>query len=113
MKSKIFIPILVSTLLSIAVHLGTAGPAVSVGASTSHGGNVTTGSANVMVGGQPMGKIGSNQSCPLTNHVGGPITTGSPTVFVNGVPAAINGSSANCVGSSTVINGNSTTVFVQ
>lgn len=87
-------------------------PAVRQTDSTSHSGTVTSGSANVLVNGKPMARVGSTQTCPIPGHVGGTIVSGSATVFVNGAPAAKVGSVANCVGSTTTIIGGSPNVNI-
>jgi uncharacterized Zn-binding protein involved in type VI secretion len=106
------------TILIVSAVRSTAGPGVTVGASTSHGGSVVNGSGTVFIGGQPMAKVGSQQNCPLIGansvpHSGGQIYTGSTTVRVNGSPAALNGSFANCVGATCTINGNRPSVRVN
>jgi uncharacterized Zn-binding protein involved in type VI secretion len=106
------------SILIISAARSIAGPGVTAGATTSHGGTVVNGSANVRINGQPMAIVGSQQNCPLIGpgnvpHGGGPIQTGSTTVRVNGMPAAINGSIANCVGATCTINGNQPTVRVN
>ena len=73
-------------------------PAARVGDSTSHGTPLAPGpgSANVLIGGQPAFRDGSDfHACPLysgdTAHVGGTISVGSATVLINGFPAARQG----------------------
>lgn len=110
--------LLLFSILACAAFPSTAGPGVTVGATTSHGGTVANGSGNVFINGQPMSAVGSRQNCPLIGpnnvpHSGGPIQTGSTTVRVNGAPAAVNGSVANCVGATCTINGNRPSVRVN
>lgn len=74
-----------------------AGKLATQGAFTSHGGQVTGGSANVLYGGAvPVARVGDPATCPLAcgdeqPHVGGVIANGSSSVFVNGLPAAVSG----------------------
>lgn len=73
-------------------------PAARVGDNTSHGTPLSPGpgSANVLIGGAPAWRAGSDfHSCPLVTgtvpHVGGNVTAGSPTVLVNGMPLSRQG----------------------
>lgn len=69
-------------------------PAARVGDNTSHGTPLSPGpgSANVLIGGAPAWRAGSDfHSCPLSMpgpvpHVGGTVAVGSATVLVNGMP---------------------------
>ena len=72
--------------------------AARVGDLTSHGTPLGPGpgSADVMIGGMPAWRAGSdNHLCPLVTgtapHVGGMVSVGSATVFINSLPAARQG----------------------
>jgi uncharacterized Zn-binding protein involved in type VI secretion len=81
-------------------------PAARVGDATLHGGTITQGFPNVLIGGQPAARVGDMHMCPQATpgtppipHVGGPILPpGSPTVLIGGQPAARVGDMALCVG---------------
>lgn len=73
-------------------------PAARVGDQTGHGTPLGPGpgSANVLIGGMPAWRAGSDfHACPLTTgpapHAGGVVQLGSLTVFINGLPAARQG----------------------
>ena len=73
-------------------------PAARVGDQTSHGSPLAPGpgSVNVLIGGQPAWRAGSDiHVCPLVDgvkpHVGGVVAIGSLTVLINGLPAARQG----------------------
>ncbi len=71
-----------------------AGAAATKGSITSHGGTITQGSSNVLIGGKPAARQGDFASCPVLiplPHIGGSITIGSGTVLINGLPAARQG----------------------
>ena len=76
-------------------------PAARVTDPTSHGTPLSPGpgSPNVLIGGLPAWRAGSDfHACPLVNpgpapHVAGTVSVGSPTVLVNGLPAARQGDS--------------------
>ena len=70
-------------------------PAARVGDQTSHGTPLGPGpgSVNVMIGGKPAWRVGSDMhTCPLVTvlvpHVGGTVAVGSTSVMINGIPAA-------------------------
>jgi uncharacterized Zn-binding protein involved in type VI secretion len=70
-------------------------PAARVGDLTSHGSPLgpSTGSLNVLIGGQPAWRaIVDLHACPLVTvlvpHVGGAVLFGSKTVLINNFPAA-------------------------
>lgn len=72
--------------------------AARVGDMTSHGTPLAPGpgSFNVLIGGMPAWRAGSDMhTCPLFNgpapHVGGIVAVGSFTVFINNLPAARQG----------------------
>lgn len=80
-------------------------PAARMGDSTAHGGVITVGFPQVLIGGQPAARMGDMHTCPMATpgtppvpHVGGPITMGSATVLIGGQPAARMGDMATCVG---------------
>jgi len=81
-------------------------PAARMGDPTAHGGVITVGFPQVLIGGQPAARVGDMHTCPLVTpgvppvpHVGGPITgPGSPTVLIGGMPAARMGDSCTCTG---------------
>jgi uncharacterized Zn-binding protein involved in type VI secretion len=82
-----------------------SGPAARLGDPTLHGGVITTGFPQVLIGGQPAARLGDMHTCPMVTpgtppvpHVGGPITLGSATVLIGGQPAARLGDMATCVG---------------
>jgi len=74
-------------------------PAARLGDPTSHGTPLGPGpgSFNVIIGGKPAWRAGSDfHACPLVSgappavvpHVGGVVTMGSATVLINNLPAA-------------------------
>ncbi len=74
-------------------------PAARVGDMTSHGTPLAPGpgSFNVLIGGMPAWRAGSDfHTCPLVNpgpapHAGGVVAMGSVTVLINSLPAARQG----------------------
>jgi uncharacterized Zn-binding protein involved in type VI secretion len=73
-------------------------PAARVGDMTSHGTPLAPGpgSTNVLIGGAPAWRAGSDfHNCPLVTgtvpHVGGVVPTGSVTVLINNLPAVRQG----------------------
>jgi uncharacterized Zn-binding protein involved in type VI secretion len=80
-------------------------PAARMGDATAHGGVITVGFPQVLIGGQPAARVGDMHTCPMVTpgtppvpHVGGPIATGSATVLIGGQPAARVGDTATCTG---------------
>jgi len=80
-------------------------PAARLGDMTAHGGVVTVGFPQVLIGGQPAARLGDMHTCPMVTpgtppvpHVGGPIIKGSATVLIGGQPAARVGDMATCTG---------------
>ena len=80
-------------------------PAARMGDMTAHGGVVTLGFPQVLIGGMPAARMGDMHTCPMVTpgtppvpHVGGPISQGSPTVLIGGIPAARVGDMATCTG---------------
>ncbi|MGV8176113.1 MAG: PAAR domain-containing protein [Methanothrix sp.] len=72
-------------------------PAARVGDPTSHGTPLAPGpgSANVLIGGMPAWRSGSDMhTCPIVvppPHVGGVVAMGSASVLINNLPAARQG----------------------
>ncbi len=81
-------------------------PAARQGDSTAHGGTITVGCPQVLIGGQPAARVGDMHTCPMATpgtppvpHVGGPVLPpGSATVLIGGMPAARQGDLATCTG---------------
>ena len=77
-------------------------PAARQGDPTAHGGVITVGFPQVLIGGQPAARVGDMHTCPMSDgpkpHVGGPISMGSATVMIGGMPAARQGDMATCAG---------------
>ncbi len=89
------------------------------GDSTAHGGVITVGFPQVLIGGQPAARLGDMHTCPMQTpgtppipHVGGPILKGSATVLIGGQPAARQGDAATCVGPPDTIVSGSPTVLI-
>lgn len=73
-------------------------PAARMGDQTGHGTPLAPGpgSVNVLIGGKPAWRVGSDfHACPLSDgpkpHVGGVVAVGSTTVLIGGLPAARQG----------------------
>ena len=73
-------------------------PAARIGDQTSHGTPLGPGpgSLNVLIGGKPAWRVGTDfHACPLFDgpkpHVGGVVAVGSATVLANGLPVARQG----------------------
>jgi uncharacterized Zn-binding protein involved in type VI secretion len=87
---------------------------------TAHGGVITIGYPQVLIGGQPAARVGDMHACPMMTpgvppipHVGGPILPpGSATVLIGGQPAARQGDMATCVGPPDTIAAGCTTVLI-
>jgi len=80
-------------------------PAARQGDPTAHGGVITVGYPQVLIGGQPAARLGDMHTCPMVTpgtppvpHVGGPVIGGSATVLIGGQPAARVGDMATCTG---------------
>lgn len=78
-------------------------PAARQGDMTVHGGVITIGFPQVLIGGQPAARVGDLHTCPMVSgvvpHVGGPILPpGGVTVLIGGMPAARQGDMAVCAG---------------
>jgi uncharacterized Zn-binding protein involved in type VI secretion len=91
-------------------------PAARMGDQTAHGGIVTIGSPNVLIGGRPAARMFDLHVCPMVTvlvpHVGGPIALGSMTVLINNMPAARMGDMAICTGPPDTILGGLPTVMI-
>ncbi|WP_081085748.1 PAAR domain-containing protein [Burkholderia cepacia] len=81
-------------------------PIATIGTSTTHGGEVTSADAGVIVDGRPVACVGDTVSCPL--HGPGVITNGGFGT-VSGRRIARHGSSTSC-GATLVVTGGGPTV---
>jgi uncharacterized Zn-binding protein involved in type VI secretion len=68
-------------------------PVATIGTPTTHGGEVTSATANVAVDGRLAACVGDSVSCPL--HGPGVITDGS-FIVINGRQVACHGSGTSC-----------------
>src|SRR5664279_1420496 len=77
-------------------------PACTITSMTAHGGVVTIGFPQVLIGMMPASRIGDLHVCPMVTvlvpHVGGPFILGSPTVLVGGMPQSRVTDQLVCVG---------------
>jgi len=77
-------------------------PACTITSQTAHGGVVTVGFPQVLIGMMPASRIGDLHVCPMVTgivpHVGGPFILGSPTVLVGGMPQSRVTDQLVCVG---------------
>ncbi len=77
-------------------------PACHITSQTAHGGVVTVGYPQVLIGFLPASRIGDLHVCPMVDgvvpHVGGPFTLGSPTVLVGMMPQSRVTDMLTCVG---------------
>ncbi len=94
-------------------------PAARVGDQTGHGTPLGPGpgSTNVLIGGMPAWRVGSDfHTCPLVTvlvpHVGGVVAVGSTTVLINSLPAARQGDQVVEVGPPNPIALGATTVLI-
>ena len=94
-------------------------PAARQGDPTAHGGLITVGYPQVLIGGQPAARMGDMHTCPMVTpgtppvpQVGGPILTGSATVLIGGQPAARMGDTATCTGPPDTIAAGCPTVLI-
>lgn len=94
-------------------------PAARVGDQTGHGTPLGPGpgSTNVLIGGMPAWRAGSDfHTCPLVTvlvpHVGGVVAVGSTTVLINSLPAARQGDQVVEVGPPNPIAIGATTVLI-
>jgi len=123
MKYIIIILTLFFLLSFTALSAFGAKPAARMGDTTSHGGTITQGSPNVLIGGKPAARIGDYASCPQVDvigltvlpHVGGTIITGSNRVLINGKPSARIGDFIQETGGtapiSTIVSGSSSVII--
>ena len=74
-----------------------------------HGGAITQGSPNVLIGGVPAARLGDPIMCPV--HGPGMLTKGSSTVLINGRPAARLTDTCICRTPGTVLVGNPTVLI--
>jgi uncharacterized Zn-binding protein involved in type VI secretion len=82
---------------------GAGKPAARMGDLTAHGGTITIGVTNVLVGNKPAAVVSNMHTCPMVTgvvpHVGGPINPpGSTTVTIGGLAAARVGDQCTCTG---------------
>ena len=77
-------------------------PACTITSQTAHGGVVTLGFPQVLIGMLPASRIGDLHVCPMVTgvvpHVGGPFILGSPTVLVGMMPQSRVTDQLTCVG---------------
>lgn len=77
-------------------------PACTITSQTAHGGVVTVGFPQVLIGDMPASRIGDLHVCPMADgpvpHVGGPFILGSPTVLVGDMPQSRVTDELTCVG---------------
>jgi uncharacterized Zn-binding protein involved in type VI secretion len=92
-------------------------PAARMGDTTSHGGVITAGFPQVLIGGLAAARVGDLHTCPMFSgtvpHVGGPILPpGSATVLIGGVFAARMGDMCTCNGpTDTILKGEPTVLI--
>jgi uncharacterized Zn-binding protein involved in type VI secretion len=70
-------------------------PAAALGDTAAHGGTISLGSPNVLIGGKPAARVGDPVACGV--HGTASIKMGSLTVFINGTPAARMGDITSCL----------------
>ncbi len=77
-------------------------PACRISDATAHGGIITVGFPQVLIGNLPASRIGDLHVCPMVTgivpHVGGPFILGSPTVLVGMMPQSRVTDELVCVG---------------
>jgi uncharacterized Zn-binding protein involved in type VI secretion len=71
-----------------------AGPLITVGDKTSHGGVVIESSQQSDTGGKGIARMGDKATCPI--HGPNPIISGDSTLIVDGKPAARHGDKTAC-----------------
>jgi uncharacterized Zn-binding protein involved in type VI secretion len=69
-------------------------PLIRVGDKTSHGGEVMTGSANMIIDGKEVARLGDKVTCPTCGDT--VIAVGSPTYITDGQPTARHGDTTAC-----------------
>jgi len=90
------------------VPAGAGFPAARIGDMTVHGGVITVGCPQVLIGGMPAARVTDMHTCPMVNgvvpHVGGPVLPPcSMGVVIAGVPAARMTDQATCTGPPDII----------
>lgn len=73
-----------------------AGPLITLGDKTSHGGTVLEASSMSDTGGKGIARVGDKVSCPIPGHGNNPIVSGDQTLIVDGKPAARHGDKTSC-----------------
>jgi len=91
-------------------------PAARMTDMTAHGGTITGGFPQVLIGGLAAARMTDMHTCPMTDgpkpHVGGPIAMGSTTVLIGGLGAARQGDPCTCTGPVDTILGGLPTVLI-
>jgi uncharacterized Zn-binding protein involved in type VI secretion len=83
-----------------------AGPLITLGDKTSHGGTVVEASALSDTGGKAIARMGDKTTCP--KHGSSPIVSGDSTLIIDGKPAARHGDKTAC--GATLIAGQQATI---
>ncbi len=83
-----------------------AGPLITLGDKTSHGGTVVEASTLSDTGGKGIARVGDKVTCP--RHGNGTIVSGDQTLIVDGKPAARHGDKTSC--GATLVAGQQATV---
>lgn len=71
-------------------------PFIRLGDSTSHGGTVTTASAQTDSFGIQVARVGDKTSCPIPGHGSPLIISGDPSLIIDGKPVARHGDETDC-----------------
>ncbi|MFC0252263.1 PAAR domain-containing protein [Massilia consociata] len=71
-----------------------AGPLITLGDTTSHGGTVIEASPHSDTGGKAIARMGDKTVCP--KHGPSPIVSGDATLIIDGKPAARHGDKTAC-----------------
>lgn len=69
---------------------------ITVGAMTTHGGQVVQGSSASTINGTPIARVGDKVTCPIKGHGVGVIVTGDSSFLVDGKPVARAGDKTSC-----------------
>ncbi|MTV55508.1 PAAR domain-containing protein [Pseudoduganella buxea] len=85
-----------------------AGPLITLGDKTSHGGTVVEASQLSDTGGKGIARVGDKVMCPKPGHGATTIVSGDPTLIIDGKPAARHGDKTSC--GATLIAGQQPTV---
>ena len=95
---------------------GAGKPAARQGDQTAHGGTITLGHPQVLIGNMPAARLTDMHNCPMVTgvvpHVGGPISMASATVDIGFMKAARMGDQATCTGPPDIIAKGEMTVFI-